>query len=133
MSFADNLRAAMERKGISQSELARLLGIKSQAVNQWLKPGGTTPRGTRLHDIAKALGVALQELLGISPAPANKQSRLLVAFDTMDEERREALLTIAELLARLPHMEEQPAASTRHKRTRTAAPSGTRWKRKSGR
>jgi transcriptional regulator with XRE-family HTH domain len=132
MSFADNLRAVMERKGVSQSELARLLGIKSQAVNQWLKPAGTTPRGTRLHDIAKALDVELQELLAISSASANKRARLLVAFDIMDEERREALLTTAELLARLPHMEEQRAAATRPKGTRTSAPFGEGRKRRSG-
>jgi transcriptional regulator with XRE-family HTH domain len=132
MSFADNLRAVMERQGISQSELARLLGIKSQAVNQWLKPAGTTPRGTRLHDIAEALGVELQELLGMSPAPANKRARLLVAFDTMDEERRAALLTVAELFARLPHLEDQQAASTRPKGTPTPAPYGPGRKRRSG-
>ena len=129
MSFADNLRAAMERKGISQSELARLLGIKSQAVNQWLKPAGTMPRGTRLHDIAKALGVELQELLGISVAPVNNRAKLLAAFDTMDEECREALLNTAELLARLSHAEEQRVASTRPK---TPALYGAGRKRRSG-
>jgi transcriptional regulator with XRE-family HTH domain len=67
MSFSENLRAVMERGGVSQSELARRLGIRSQAVNQWLKPGGTAPRGARLHEIATALGVGLSELLAETP------------------------------------------------------------------
>jgi transcriptional regulator with XRE-family HTH domain len=56
----------MERANITQSELARRLGIKPQAVNQWLQPGGTAPRGGRLHEVATALGVPLSELLAES-------------------------------------------------------------------
>ncbi len=73
MTFAHNLRAAMDRAGVSQSELARRLGIRSQAVNQWLKAGGTAPRGARLLQVAAALNVGLVELLGKSegtPLPA---------------------------------------------------------------
>lgn len=53
----------MDRAGVSQSELARRLGIRSQAVNQWLKEGGTAPRGARLQQVAAALNVGLSELL----------------------------------------------------------------------
>ena len=104
MSFAENLRAAMDRAGVSQSELGRRLGIRSQAVNQWLRPGGTAPRGARLHQVAAALGVGLSELLAEAvkpprgpPTPPGDQERieLLTAYDAMSDEQRRALLTVA--------------------------------------
>lgn len=73
MSFADNLRAAMNRAGVNQSELGRRLGIKSQAVNQWLQPGGTAPRGTRLREVAAALDVSLSALLA-EPPPNSEEA-----------------------------------------------------------
>lgn len=94
----------MDRAGVSQSELGRRLGIRSQAVNQWLKPGGTAPRGARLHQVAAALGVALSELLAerVKPprrpnTPPGDQERieLLTAYDAMSDEQRRALLTVA--------------------------------------
>jgi transcriptional regulator with XRE-family HTH domain len=106
MSFADNLRAAMERANVSQSELARRLGIRSQAVNQWFKPQGTAPRGRRLAEVAAAVGVELSDLLGDANAakqgaatPEEQAKRdLLAAFDAMDQRGRETLLRIAQTL-----------------------------------
>lgn len=101
MPFTDNLEAAMRRAGVSQSELARRLGIRSQAVNQWFKSGGTAPRGKRLIRVAEALGVDLAELLNGAPSHAD-QARvdLLAAYDAMDDEQRGALLTMAKAAAR---------------------------------
>lgn len=102
MSFADKLRAAMEAQGINQSELSRRLGISSQAVNQWLREGGTAPRGSRLQEIAGVLGVTVSELLGEQelPAPAENLQRaeLISAFASADEHGRELLLRLARSL-----------------------------------
>lgn len=35
MSFAENLRRARKTKGLSQEELAALLGVSRQAVSKW--------------------------------------------------------------------------------------------------
>lgn len=90
----------MQRAGVSQSELARRLGIRSQAVNQWLAPGGTAPRGARLHKVAAALGVALSDLLIESIDASADQARtdLLAAYDAMNEEQRNALLIVAKVM-----------------------------------
>jgi len=62
MSYKDNIERIMRAKGVSQVELGNRLGISSQAVNQWFNtPGG--PKSSRFPEIAKALGVALSELL----------------------------------------------------------------------
>lgn len=62
MTFGERLGDIMARERVDQSELARRLDITSQAVNQWLKQK-TTPKGARLGQIAKALGVEVHELM----------------------------------------------------------------------
>jgi transcriptional regulator with XRE-family HTH domain len=107
MSFVDNLRAAMDQAGVSQSELARRLGIRSQAVNQWFRPGGTAPRGRRLFEVAAALGIELSALLSEPTPPTSEKpmhadadrSRLLASYDAMGETAKQALLRIADELA----------------------------------
>lgn len=62
MTYKANIERIMKAKGISQVDLADVLGISSQAVNQWFNtPGG--PKSARLPAIAKALGVPLSELM----------------------------------------------------------------------
>ncbi len=94
----------MKEAGVDQSELARRLGIKSQAVNQWLKRGGTTPRGRRLFDVADALGIELSKLLGESPDRTSslEQERAdwVAAFDATDPRDRAMLVDVARRLRR---------------------------------
>jgi transcriptional regulator with XRE-family HTH domain len=93
----------MKRAEVNQSELARRLGIQSQAVNQWLKPGGTTPRGRRLFEVANALGIELSQLLGESPGPikssasvtAQARAEWVAAFDATHPEDQVTLARIA--------------------------------------
>ncbi len=57
-----NIVLLMSSKNMSQSDLARLLGVSPQTVQQWSK-GKTSPRGGRLDDVAKALGVSTSVLM----------------------------------------------------------------------
>lgn len=98
---------------MSQSELARRLGISSQAVNQWFKPGGTAPRGKRLSAVARAIGVELSELLGESSArqrpetlsPDQARAAWIGLYDSLSPSDRDALMRAAQGLLR----EKQPA------------------------
>lgn len=62
MSFAGRLAEARQRAGMTQSELARRLGVSPQSVQQW-EQSGTTPRAHRIKDLALALGVTREWLL----------------------------------------------------------------------
>ena len=62
MSFSGRLAEARRRAGLSQSELARRIGLKPQSVQQW-EQSGTTPRSHRIDKIASALGVSREWLL----------------------------------------------------------------------
>lgn len=59
-----------------QNALARTLKVKPQMVTKWLK-GPDTPSADRLFEIADALGVSLDKLMGRVPpgAEALKQLR----------------------------------------------------------
>jgi len=59
------VKAARERLGWSQAELARQLGASAYGVNL-LEHGGTpSPRADRIYALAKLLGVTSDYLLGL--------------------------------------------------------------------
>ena len=45
-----NLRLAIEKLGVTQAALARLLGVTPQAVRGWLMPVGTKSRRDMSHE-----------------------------------------------------------------------------------
>jgi transcriptional regulator with XRE-family HTH domain len=54
MNIAKIIREGREKLNLNQSELAELLGVTPQAVQQW-ESGATQPRGKRLNKIAEVL------------------------------------------------------------------------------
>lgn len=68
MPFAEAITRALHAAEMDQSALARLVGVSSQAVNQWCR-GETQPRGKRLEKIAQVLGVPVASLLGHDSEP----------------------------------------------------------------
>ena len=46
-----NLRLAIEKLGVTQAELSRLLGVAPQSVRNWLMPVGTKSRRNMDHEI----------------------------------------------------------------------------------
>lgn len=59
-SDTSGAQRAVTAIGGSQSELARLLGVRPQAVQQWVKSGRVPPR--RARAVAELTGIALHEL-----------------------------------------------------------------------
>ena len=56
------IKMRREELGISQSELARMIGVKPQTVQQW-EAGTTAPKRKRLLDVANALDTTITYLL----------------------------------------------------------------------
>jgi len=63
------LKRLREATGLSQRELARLIGQEQSNVSFWERTG-RPPRSDLLVPIAEALGVSIEELLGL-PRPKN--------------------------------------------------------------
>lgn len=56
MSIGNRIAEARQKAGLSQSELARQLGIRPQSVQAW-ESGQTAPRARRIAEVAEVLGV----------------------------------------------------------------------------
>jgi transcriptional regulator with XRE-family HTH domain len=62
------LRAYLKARGISQSELARRVGVSRQAVSLWLqKDGQVNLQGRHLIRVSRALGLAAEKLVQALP------------------------------------------------------------------
>lgn len=57
--LAQALIADRQRLGLSQQELARLMGVSQQSVSKW-EDGSSAPRGKRLKQLVSVLGKTSQ-------------------------------------------------------------------------
>lgn len=64
----DRLRAARERRGLSQRDLSKLLEIGDNQINKY-ENGGAEPSLRVLYRIAEQLGVTADYLIGLSDDP----------------------------------------------------------------
>ena len=63
MSFSDNLQKIRKDNGLSQEELAEMLGVSRQAVSKW-ELGEGYPEVVKLLVLSKKLNVSLDSLMG---------------------------------------------------------------------
>ena len=69
-AFRDRLSRAMARKSVSQSELARRIGVDRSTISQLLTDGGARlPNAHVVGACAQALGVSADWLLMLSDRP----------------------------------------------------------------
>ena len=98
--FGKHIKEIREEKGISQKELARRLGHKSNSYVRDIERGVFTPSKERLGPLARALGVAVARL-----QEASLESRLrdletkdpdfvamLKVYSLLSQKDREAIL-----------------------------------------
>lgn len=65
LEFGERLRQYRRAKNMTQQELADLLGVSNKSVSRW--ESGSYPDVSTLGPLAHALGVTVDDLLGISP------------------------------------------------------------------
>lgn len=63
MGFAENLKDARLRAGLTQQEVADALGVTKAAVCTW-ESGTSKPRMGKMTEIAEVLGTSVPELMG---------------------------------------------------------------------
>ena len=64
--FAKNLRYYMDRKGITQKELAEIVGVSAPTVNEWLK-AKKYPRIDKIEILADYFGILKSDLIEEKP------------------------------------------------------------------
>jgi transcriptional regulator with XRE-family HTH domain len=92
--FGPRLAALRQSRGMTQVELGRAAGV-SQRVIAYYEAESAQPPGSLLVDLARALKVSTDELLGVTPVRETLSPRT------------------ARLLKRLRRIEELPAADQR--------------------
>lgn len=64
--FHENLKAARLKKGLSQQEVADLVGVAKSTYSMW-ETGNREPNLMRIKTLTKVLDVSGDELLGLIP------------------------------------------------------------------
>lgn len=57
-----SIKAMRQAKGLAQWQLAEMIGVKQESVAQW-ETGKTSPKFSRLADIANALNCSVDDLV----------------------------------------------------------------------
>lgn len=96
--LAKNLTEAMEKRDISQRELARRLGVSSTTVSQWCS-GKISPRMNRVDAICKILNLKRSDLMlskeeAPAPEPTDEDIALARRIAALDPYRRQLIEAI---------------------------------------
>ena len=101
------LRIAEARmaRGLSQKDLAVLLGTSQQTVQRW-ESGVTDPKIGQIQAVSAALGVTVSYLLGLSSSDVNDgatgdERELLDLFRLCSDYGRECIMQVARTTAKL--------------------------------
>lgn len=78
-TIGKNIHKFRKQKGLTQSELAEILGVKNTTVSNW-ETGDNNPPADLLGNICDALGISATELLGLkhSKDEFNYEERKLI-------------------------------------------------------
>lgn len=101
--IARNIRFYMERAGINQKELAKIIGVSAPTVNDWLK-SKKYPRIDKIEIMANYFGCLKSDLIEDKGKPAEnselsaKKKEFIQRVSEMSEDQLERLEKILSLV-----------------------------------
>lgn len=114
MPISERIREARRNKGMTQQELADLIGVAKSTVTGYEK-GNREPDALKIHAIAKALGVTGDYLLATEHVEREVFSReaLNVArqYDKLNRDSQEFILTVINHEIQLTQRLQAPPAA----------------------
>ena len=90
-NFGNYICELREKKGLSQSELGKILGVTNKAISKW-ENGGSYPSAELMLPLAKALGVSIEELYSAISNCKKEKSGLRKVLDAIASKSK--ILTI---------------------------------------
>jgi transcriptional regulator with XRE-family HTH domain len=98
------LAALRKQAGLSQAALAEAIGIPQRTISFYEREGGYVP-STLVPQLAKALGVSIEDLLGIDDSaqrakrgPKSQLERQLEAIATLPRNQQQKILAVVEAM-----------------------------------
>lgn len=67
-----SIRTMRQAKGLAQWQLAEMIGVRQESVTQW-ETGKTTPKFSRLAQIADVLGCTIDDLVRADAQTAKRE------------------------------------------------------------
>ena len=64
MTVNQRIKVELEKRGISQYQLAKVTKIGQSTISKWFKEVPTTPSPASIRKVAKVLGMRVSQLLG---------------------------------------------------------------------
>lgn len=86
-----NLRALLNDRGVSQTELASAIGVSSGTLSDWLS-GRYYPRMKYIEAMAKFFGVTPGDIIETKKAPSSKDDEAAELFMSLPEEAKQQAL-----------------------------------------
>lgn len=102
-TFAERLRTLRESKGMSQTELAKEIGVNREQVNRWENGAlhNKNPTLNTMQSLAAGLGVKVKDL--VDDDECNQTGALLAKIVSTENERLEAMGALEDAYARIGH------------------------------
>ena len=101
--FGENLKKARKRCGLTQRQLANLVGAKHNSVSNW-ETGQNEPDTETIRKLCDTLSITANDLFGADPAAASSISRddlkfaLFEGDDKITEEMLQEVLDFAQFV-----------------------------------
>lgn len=111
MEFKDILKQERLRRGYTQEELGKLVGLKKSAIHKYENGLVVNPGRSLIFKFAQALNVSPAYLLGIEDEPKDSEKELLAYFRRLNEDGQAKVLGYAHDLAGLPQYTEKNVIS----------------------
>jgi transcriptional regulator with XRE-family HTH domain len=100
-TLAAKIKALRMERGLSQKELASLIGVTSAAVSNWEAGTRENIRGEALFALASALGVGPEDLLARpqgAESPPVDELQLLATYRQLTPERKRIAIHLVKAL-----------------------------------
>lgn len=90
-----------KQQGFTQVQLANMLDVKQYVIASY-ETGRRRPSAALLPEIARALGISVEELLGIGsgrkkPGPVPKLHRQLEKISTLPKEQQKSIMQVLDM------------------------------------